>query len=181
MRRLIFGSVLALAGATAQAADNGFYIGAGVSQAKVDDILNTNLEIDNTAWKAIVGFRPLDLIAVEANYMDLGDDSANIGIGTANADYKAVAGFALISLPLPLPLLDVYGKVGLARWEVDGNVNAGGVSLLDASDEGTEFAYGAGAMLTFGSLSARLEYEGFDIDDTDGLDLFTLGVLYTFL
>jgi hypothetical protein len=169
------------AGSAANAADNGFYLGAGVTQAKVDDILNTNLKIDNTAYKLIAGFRPIDLIAVEANYIDLGDDSARLGVGTANANAKAFAGFGMLFLPIPLPILDVYAKAGLARWKLEGSSSVANIPLTRLNDEGTEFAYGAGAQLQFGSLGARLEYESFDIANTDGADLVSIGLTWTFL
>lgn len=169
-----------LATATAaNAADNGIYLGAGVTQAKVDDIFNTNLKIDNTAYKLIAGIRPLDFLAVEANYIDLGDETRNFAIGSAHADAKAFAAFGMLFLPIPI--VDIYAKAGLARWKLDGSSNAAGVPLTSFNKKGTEFAYGAGAQLTFGSLGARLEYETFDIDNTDGADLVTLGLTYTFL
>lgn len=182
MRKLLPLTVLALAAATtAQAADNGFYLGAGVTQAQVDGIFGSQLDIDNTAWKLIAGFRPIDLLAVEANYMDLGSESRSFGGGLASAsvDAKAFAAYAVGFLPLPLPLLDVYAKAGLARWDLQGN--ASGAVLTSVDDNGTEFAWGAGAQVSFGSLAARLEYENFDIQNTDGADLYTLGVTWTFL
>ena len=68
---------LAAFGPQAMAADNGFYLGAGISQS------NTELElagfgsddVDDTGFKVIGGWRPLDWLAVEANYIDLGGDS----------------------------------------------------------------------------------------------------------
>jgi Outer membrane protein beta-barrel domain len=181
MRMLLPGLILALAGTTAQAADHGFYLGAGVSKAKVDNIFGSgaSLDIDNTAWKAIAGFRPLDLLAVEANYMDLGSENRSFGPATAHADAKAFSAHALLYLPIPVPFLGVYGKAGLARWDLSGN--ASGTSLVRLDDSGTEFAWGAGAQLSFGSLAARLEYDNFDIKHTDGLNLYTLGVTWTFL
>lgn len=178
MRTLVFAALFALAGTAAQAADNGIYVGGGVSQSKVDDILDTDLKIDDTAWKAIVGIRPLDFLAVEANYMDLGSESRNLGPVSVDADAKAFGAFGLLYLPLPVPFIDVYAKAGLVRWELESNSTGG---LFDLDDNGTEFAYGGGAQLNFGSLSARLEYETFDIDNTDGLELVTLGLTYTFL
>jgi hypothetical protein len=173
-------SLLAFGGTAAHAADNGFYLGAGVTQAKVDDVFDTNLKLDDTGYKIIAGFRPLDLIAVEANYMDLGNETRNLGLGSAGqVDAKAFAAFGLLFLPIPI--VDVYAKLGLARWELDGQLNAGSSSLFSTDDSGTELAYGAGAQLQFGSLGARLEYESFDIDNTDGADLISLGFTYTFL
>jgi OOP family OmpA-OmpF porin len=175
MRMLLPALLLALVGTTtAEAAENGFYLGGGVSQAKVDDILDSGLDIDDTAWKAIAGFRPINLVAVEANYMDLGSER----IGPASADAKAFSVEGLIFAPIPVPFLDLYGKAGFARWDLDGDVNSG-LTRFDRS--GTEFAWGAGAQVSFGRISARLEYDNFDIENTNGLDLYTLGVTWTFL
>ena len=63
--------------AAGEAADNGFYLGAGVSQAKTElsfDDFGSD-DVDDTGFKIIGGCRPLDFLAVEANYMDLGGDS----------------------------------------------------------------------------------------------------------
>ncbi len=191
MRKLLILLALAAiggtAGGTAQAADKGFYLGAGVSQAKLDGIRNNNFdeddlddfEIDDTAYKIIAGFRPLDFMAIEANYMDLGDGNIDVGPFNLKTKAKAAAAYAVFSLPIPLPILDVYAKAGVARWELDGSFDGTGIDDLD--DKGTDFAYGAGAQLNFGSLGVRLEWETFDVRNTDGLDLLTLGATYTFL
>jgi hypothetical protein len=180
MRMLLPALILALAGTAAQAADNGFYLGAGVSQSKIDDIFGSgsNLKIDDTAWKVIAGIRPIDLVAVEANYMDLGSETRRLGPLSAKADAKAFSAHALVYLPIPVPFLGVYGKAGLARWELNGNSTG---NLLRLDDHGTEFAWGGGAQVSFGSFAARLEYDNFDIKNTDGLDLYTLGFTWTFL
>src|SRR5262245_34828448 len=61
----------------AAAADNGFYLGAGVSQATTKlsfEGLGSD-DVDDTGFKVIAGWRPLDFFAVEANYVDMGGDS----------------------------------------------------------------------------------------------------------
>ncbi len=174
MRMLLPALILGLAGTAAQAADNGFYLGGGVSQAQVDDIFDSDIDLDNTAWKVIAGFRPLDLFAVEANYLDLGSEQTVFG----RANAKALSAMGLLYLPIPVPLLGVYAKAGVVRWELDGSVT-GNIARFD--EDGTEFAWGGGAQLNFGSLSARLEYDNFDIENTDGVNVFSLGLTYTFL
>jgi len=175
MRKLLLSSTLALAAGAAQA-DNGLYVGAGITKAKVDNIFSRDLNIDSTAWKAIVGFRPISLLAVEANYLDLGSETRSFaGFGTAHADAKAFAGYAVGFLPIPLPILDIYGKVGLARWQLSGNPRPNS-SLFRLSDNGTEFAWGAGAQAHFGKIAGRLEYERFNLPNTDGARVYTLGV-----
>jgi len=182
MRKLMFSLALASLCGLAQAADNGFYLGAGVTQAKLDNVgddfdtgnLN-DFKLDNTAWKVIAGFRPIDMFAVELNYDDLGDESRTVGGVRFDADAKAFTAYAVGFLPIPV--VDVYAKAGLARWET----NASATGLFDLDDSGTEFAYGAGVQVHLGSLAARLEYEQFDVDHTDGVELLTLGATWTFL
>ena len=182
MRKLLMAVALTLASGAVLAQDNGFYLGAGVSQSKIKDIgrdfdvdsLN-DFEIDDTAWKIIAGFRPLDFLAVELNYMDLGSESTTLGaLGGVSAEAKAFSGYVVGFLPVTL--VDLYAKAGLARWETEGRALD-----FDIDDDGTEFAWGVGAQVRLGSLAARLEYEQFDIDNTDGLELLTLGLTWTFL
>ena len=184
MRRFLLVTSLAIVTGTgaAQAAESGFYVGAGIVKAKVDNIFGSSasLNIDNTAWKAIAGFKfPLIPLGVEANYVDLGSESRNFGVTTAHADAKAFDAFAVGYLPLPLPVVDFYGKAGIARWQFNGHTT--GPILFSADDSGTEFAWGLGGQVHFSSLAARLEYERFDIKNTDGAKLWSLGVTWTFL
>jgi hypothetical protein len=84
---------LALIGTAAQAADNGVYLGAGVSQVKIDDVgedfgtsdLN-DFKLDDTSWKLIGGFRPIDHFAAELNYYVLGDESKTVAGQSFRAD-----------------------------------------------------------------------------------------------
>jgi hypothetical protein len=160
----------------ARAADNGFYLGAGLTRSRIDDI-GPGLDFEDDSFKLIAGFRPLDVFSVEFNYIDLGKDAASVGPIGVQVDSKAYAAFAVGYLPLPL--VDLYAKAGVARWE--SNARATGFSVGDLDDSGTEFAYGAGIQARLGSLAARLEYERFDIADTDGAELISLGVTWTFL
>ena len=182
MRKLMICLALASVCGVSQAADNGFYLGAGVTQAKLDNVGDNfdsgdldDFKIDNTAWKIIAGFRPIDMFAVELNYDDLGDEGRTVGGVRFNADAKAFAAYAVGFLPIPV--VDLYAKAGLARWETSGSATG----LFDFDDHGTEFAYGAGVQVHWGSLAARLEYEQFDVENTDGVELLTLGATWTFL
>ena len=134
MRRLMLLTVLAL-GASAARADNGFfYLGAGVVRNSLSDItaLGGLPDLSNTSWKAFAGVRPLDWLAAEMDYIDLGSGSSSTsssaGNVTAHADGKALAAYAVGFLPIPLPVVDVYGKAGLARWKLNGDVNSPGVA-----------------------------------------------------
>lgn len=186
MKRLITASLLALcASAAAHAATPGLYVGAGVSQAKLNNIgKDFNLgsihdfHLHNTAWKAILGVRPVKYLGVEANYDDLGDEHRDLGLGAHfNADAKAYTGYLVGYLPLPLPILDVYGKAGIAHWKT--RASATGAPGFAFDDTGNDFAWGAGVQAHFGGLAGRLEYERFDVPHSDGVELLTLGVTFT--
>lgn len=181
MRKLLVAAALFLAGTAAQASD-GFYVGAGVGKSNVDDIMGSTFSLDsNTAsWKAIVGFRPIDLFAVEANYMDFGSRSRPFGIGTAAASAKAVALYGMGFIPLPLPYLDFFGKLGVADPQLKGNFIGAGQHFY-YNDQQVQLAYGAGAQANWGALAARIEYDGFDVRQTNGLSMYTADLIWTFL
>jgi len=162
-----------LLGGLAPAADHGFYLGGALGQSETRlRSGSVNLSDTSTGYKLIAGVRPIDLLAVELAFVDFGSASS----GGSTADSKAGSGFLMGYLPLPLPLLDVYGKAGAAAWKIDASN-----PLASLRDSGTSFAWGAGAALHFGSLSARLEYENFSNSGDRNLELLSLGATWTFL
>ena len=190
MKRIVLAGALALlASAGAAGADeldfNGrLYLGAGLSKDKVEGITHTGVpfsDIDKTSWKVFAGFRPLKVLGVEADYLDLGNRTSTFINGVSSqTDAKAFAGYAVGFLPLPVPFLDVFGKAGVARWKLEGSQSAGtipGSSFFAFSDRGTEFAWGAGAQAHIGNIGGRLEYERFRIPNTNDAKVFSLSVI----
>jgi opacity protein-like surface antigen len=182
MRKLFLASALALFTSAAHADDLlGLYAGAGIVRAKMEDVFHTNFTFSNTSWKVYGGFRPLGFpLGVDVDYIDLGSKSAGTFLGPAHADAKAFAAYAVGYLPIPVPNIDVYGKAGLARWQFDGQ--RGSSSLFSVSENGTDFAWGVGGQVHFlERFAVRLEYEHFNVREADGVQLYSLGVSYTFL
>jgi Outer membrane protein beta-barrel domain len=178
MRKLLLVTLLALGPVVAQADNGMFYVGAGVTNDNLRDIAQTNSNLDSTSWKVWTGVRPINMFAVEADYIDLGSQSVNSPTAFADLHYKAVAGYAVGYLPLPLPWVDVFGKVGLAYWTLSGSAGCIGDACFigRVSDNGSQFAWGAGGQVHFGNLGARLEYESFSIRNTGGANLVSLSV-----
>jgi hypothetical protein len=177
MRKVVLLMTLSLAATVARAENGFFYVGAGVVRNSVSDItaLGGLPNISNTSWKAYLGVRPLDWLAAEGDYIDLGSGSSP----SAHADANAVAVYAVGFLPIPLPIVDIFGKVGFAHWKLDGNVN----SLLSPgslSTNGSEFAWGIGAQAHISMVGARLEYENFNIPNTSGARVASLSVFLNF-
>jgi hypothetical protein len=168
---------LAAVAPQAAAADNGFYIGAGITKTEFDidgdDFGGESL--DDNSFKLIAGFRPLNWLAVEANYIDLGGDSSD----GFDLDTTAITVSAL--LLAEVGVVDFYGRLGMANFQTDVDIDG----LGDFSDDSWEPTYGVGIGAHFGSLGVRAEYEMFSAELFDELDTdvstISLSVTYTFL
>ncbi|MBC8028327.1 MAG: porin family protein [Steroidobacteraceae bacterium] len=171
---------LITAAPNAKAADNGFYLGAGVTKTEFnieDDGFGSD-DIDDNSFKVIAGFRPLDWLAVEANYIDLGssdEDGIELDTNAITLSGLALAEFGVV---------DVYARLGVARVTANLDIDDLGIN---ESDEGWEPTYGIGVGVHFGSLGVRAEYERFNTElfdlaelDTD-VDTLSLSFTYTFL
>jgi hypothetical protein len=143
----------------AAAADNGFYLGAGITKTDFGNSL------DDNSFKIIAGFGPLDWLAVEANYLDLGGESN--GSDSVDASAFTVSGLLIAEFAV----IDLYARLGVANWQAD----AGGFS-----DDGWEPALGAGIGAHFGSLGLRAEYEVIDANYFEAKTI-SLSFTYTFL
>lgn len=180
MRNFLLATTFALGATTAFADAPAAYVGAGVTQADIDHIFGSgnSLNLHSTAWKAFAGFRPISSIAVEADYMDLRSNSRSFGFLTSQANVHAFAAYAVGFLPLPLPFLDVFGKAGLARWDLSGHTDP---SFFALDNHGTDFAWGGGGQLHYGPWAARLEYEQFQVRNPAEVKAVTLGISFNFL
>lgn len=183
--RVLLAAALLFPATAAWCADNGFYLGAAVTQAGFEqddldlgDLGNqvTDLDDEDTSYKIIAGLRIVDAFGIEANYIDFGEarSGALPVIGEVFAEARGVDLFAVGFVPLGP--VDLFAKAGAVYTEVET-----GAGSFRVDDDSVEFAYGAGVQVRFLSLAARLEYEKFEIDLIDDLDLLSLGITYTFL
>jgi opacity protein-like surface antigen len=188
LRQLTIAAALAAAAPLAGAADNGVYLGVGYAQSDYgfsNPTDNTEFDDEDSGFKVVAGFRPLDSFAVEVNYTDHGDASLRLtdcGGEVCPADAVAFVGAETISAfavgLVDFPVIDLYAKVGGAASTVDGRVPVVDFSV-DESD--FDFAWGAGVWAHFGSLGARLEYERIKILEDEDLGTISLSFVYTFL
>jgi opacity protein-like surface antigen len=174
LRKLSIIALLCGLAPLAQAADNGFYLGAGYTQSDygLSDPGNlAGFDDEDGGFKLIAGWRPLDNFGVEVNYIDHGDalvpPDTSLGAET-------ISGFAVGYLDFPL--VDLFAKAGVTSWQVD--VATSGIS---ADDDDVDFSWGAGIQARFWSIGARLEYEQFPIAGDEKLDTISLSFTYTFL
>ena len=191
----------ALGASTSVLADNplGAYIGAG---AGVSNIGNDNSSYNygyngnfgsNLVWKVMAGIRPISIAGVELEYIDFGSNDGHDGYyGNSyyfgpNSHPKATVLYGVGYLPLPF--IDVYGKLGAARLQTDitsfsyppGYQNCGTCTpipyRIDQSDN--KFAYGVGVQTHFQDFTFRAEYEGIN-SQYGNPAAFTVGFTWTF-
>jgi opacity protein-like surface antigen len=192
MRDFILFAVLALA-ATAARAENGFfYLGAGATSSSLSDSGELP-DLKNNSWKAYVGVRPFKWVAVELDYIDLGSGSStpfyNTQSVTVHEDGSAWAAYAVGILPVPLPVVEFYGKAGIARPKLNNTTTTTvfgfgntppTTSTTSTSNSSSGFAWGIGAQAHFSIAGLRLEYESFAMPDSSTAKVASLSVFLNF-
>ena len=204
---MFFAAGLFLAsGGVAIAGDTlGLYVGGAVSHADVSlnqsaSYFYSPIDLHHTGWKVMLGIRPVRIVAVELEYLDFGRTSYGGNAApptegpiylTAATHTKAAAAFAVLYAPIPIPTLDVFGKLGAARTQFDSNGEFFDIFCpLKSIDPAcpffanriteTDLAYGGGVQVRFGAAALRAEYER--IDATFGAPyMYSLGITWTFL
>ena len=170
MKKLIFAAAAALCVATpALAADEGgVYVGAGVGSMSVDV---GGFSGDDVGYKVFGGWMFNPYIGGELEYIDGGtaeDRGFEIDVSGFNASLRGA-----------FPLSDqfsVFAKVGMMFWEAD-------VSSFEVTgtDDGEDFSWGVGLGFDFSdNLGVTVEYQGFEIEDTDTVDLISAGLVWKF-
>lgn len=166
--------IAVLAGAAAfgaQAADKGFYAGAGVGQSFVDE---GNYDDEDTAFSVFGGYQFNRYFGLEAGYADFGklEPRGNGRDLEASSVYLTAVG--------TVPITDkfsAYGKAGFQRWDLDAAIPS---VVGNSDDSGTDPTYGVGVQYRFTDhIALRGEYSRFEIEDTD-LDLAQVQVRYDF-
>ena len=173
----------------------GLYVGGAVGQSRVN--VNTSgytfeaFKESHSAFKAMVGLRPISPIGVEMEYLDFGHPSGSLGGAPADATMTGAAAFAVGYLPLPFGA--IYLKAGLARLQstlkgtqdvvapvcVSGPCGTG-TGLFQLNRTNTNTAFGVGAQIKLSAWAIRGEFERFSAGG-ETPSLASIGVSWTFL
>jgi Outer membrane protein beta-barrel domain len=207
---LLFTSIASFLAPKIAAAEDpfGFYVGGAVGEATLRSgnvpylqaLLGTTpaaFYAHNTGWKAVIGVRPISFVGAELEYIDFGRVPGSIPgtflIGNVQGDLhsNATALFGVAYLPLPVVLLDVYAKAGIARYQTSDTFSSGPLSCrepllciigpvsyrIDRTD--ARFAYGVGTRVKLSAFAIRAEYERIAANGADP-DLVSLGLTWSF-
>jgi hypothetical protein len=171
-------------------ADNllGLYVGGAVGEARVDATAPVSGDFNehHTAFKVMVGARPLSWAGVELAYQDFGDPSRSSLYLASDVKMKGEAAFGVFYLPVPV--VDVFLKAGLARLDSTATtqvvcpVGYPCTLIVPPPPENrtnTGFAGGVGTQFKIGSFAIRGEYERFNAAGGNP-SLLSLGLTWSF-
>jgi len=175
---LLGGALAALALPAAHADDLiGIYGGASIGQSRIETNLGTvgpgSFRENHSAWKVDFGIRPIPMVSAEAEFIEFGHPTGNVAGNPEDVDVKGTAAFGVFTLPIPV--VDVFVKAGVAR--LNSTVNG---ALFHVSTDNTGFAAGAGVGYRMGPWGIRGEYERFNATGGNP-SLYSVGFTYTFL
>ncbi len=156
----------------------GGYVGASAGQGSAQfepDPGSPAFDSDATAYKIHGGYRVMKFFGVEADYRDFGSPSQDFFGTEVQVDTTAFDLFAVGVIPIGM--FELFGKAGYSKW--DAEISASGLGSL-ASDDGNDLAYGIGAAFAIGKFALRVEYEQFDIENTDDISMASVGVDFRF-
>lgn len=171
----------------------GFYVGGAVGRSDVRTSVSPyqqyNFDQSDIGWKVLVGIRPIHSVAAELTYGDFGHPVSTThfeaGTSYANVLQRAETLSGLLFAPIPLPMLEVYARAGIARLHSSGSqtdqCNLCFIVRLPVqlNRTNTDLQYGGGLQVKLSALAVRLEYERIK-DDRGDPDLLSAGVVWTF-
>jgi opacity protein-like surface antigen len=192
LRTLSFCILLATLGTSSAMADPpGFYVGAGVGQATIKNDYAGYHQHD-LGFNLTAGIRPLPLLGAEISYVDLGnrgyDGYWNCFGNCGNDNHireQGGAAFAVLYLPIPRSLVDIYGKAGVAVLDTRQRIYNGSYCAqcnyyyYDNDQTNTGFAWGAGVQVHWWNFAFRGEFEQFQ-NQIGRPNLVTAGAFWSF-
>jgi Outer membrane protein beta-barrel domain len=192
-------ALLALPCGTAMADDLlGMYVGGAIGQGQIaagasyPTIANPypgEFKENHSAFKVMIGIRPISLVGAELAYIDFGHPRGDIFAYPANSSLKGTAAFGV--LYLPVPVMDLYVKAGIARlqstlsgfYPVGDNIcvpgEPCGTAPFQLNRSNTSGAGGVGVQYKFDSWALRAEYERFNAAGGNP-NLVSAGITWTF-
>lgn len=192
--------------AAAAGASDPYYVGASLGQSSFETTFynyeggNATFRGQPLGWKLLLGARPWSYFGAEIEYLDFGEDHFGESgeISRSAGEARGAAAFAVGYLPTPTPNLDLFGKLGVARYRaayqysgyfpnsciynptLDECLTVGHTTVSGATDA-TGLAYGIGAQYHFGAFAIRAEFER--ISTTESVtapSLLSVGLTFRF-
>jgi Outer membrane protein beta-barrel domain len=184
----------------------GIYVGAagGRSDIRVTSPYSgLDLNAHPNGWMVFAGLRPISFVGAELEYVDFGHATVqsiefglpDVGPLSESVEWhqRAATLSGIVYAPIPVSLLDLYAKAGVAHLETTGTASGmggcgfilkcpqhqGPPTVIEIRETDTRFSYGAGAQLKIPPVAIRVEYQRIGASGRDP-DLLSFGLSFTF-
>ena len=184
------GAASAPALSQSQSQDAGWFIGAGGGIAKFRDgcpPVTPGLTCDDrgNAWKVFGGYQFNSYFGYEIAYGDLGKiTQTQVGVSSATLEGTTIDLLLVLTIPLSREF-GLYGKWGVANWDVERTITGMGAGSADAS--GRDITFGFGMSYSVGKhIALQLEFQRYyDIGDANftgssNVDLGSFRIVFRF-
>jgi opacity protein-like surface antigen len=163
-KALLVGMVLMVAAVAFPSTPSaGVIFGAGVGSNTVN--IDEDFDDSDLGWKVFGGYRFMKYVGAELQYVEFGNPEEN----DIEVELKDFAVFGIGILPVG-EHFEFFGKLGYGSWDVKIEDTALNDDLVDESK--WDFIWGGGLAIIFGEhFGLRLEYESFEIEDTDSVNM----------
>ena len=160
----------------------GPYVGGGITRVDVDESANLGLfgaELEDTSFKAYLGYAASDALRLELGYVDFGEYQdlwafPAGGLQPIALEAEGVTLGAEVGVPLAEDI-SLFAKGGLVFWDAGGFAGGFGVE-----EEGEDPFFGAGVRFRLApNLEITGSFERYALDDVD-VDVSTLGLSLRF-
>lgn len=151
------------------------YAGGSIGKVSVEASVDAvRIEDHDKASKLIVGYifdLPVVDLSLEANYVDFGSPRYNPS--GAKLEISGLDAFMVVGLDFGF--VGTFAKAGLIAWDADFSMDG-----FESSTSGNDSAYGIGVRFNVASFFIRAEYERFDIESAEDVDMFSAGFVWRF-
>ncbi len=172
------------------AANAAGYAGIAIGQASVDvetvdlgPTVSTDVSDSDTSFKIFGGYTVSENFSIEAGYVDFGEFGVDYsdGIDSLSDKVEATALYVAAVGSMPVGKAKLFGKLGLAQWDVDASVSSTFGVSGSASASGTDPVIGLGVKFDAAdTVELRAEFERYknvgDDDKTGESDVDVLSV-----
>jgi len=164
MKKVLLVGLILISAAVAfpSTASAGFIFGAGVGTNTIN--IDEDFDDSDLGWKVFAGYRFMKFVGVELQYVEFGNPEEN----DIEVELNDFAVFGVGVLPVG-DHFEFFAKLGYGQWDVE----IEDTSINDVVDESEwDFIWGGGLAIIFGEhFGLRFEYESFEVDDTDSVNM----------
>jgi OOP family OmpA-OmpF porin len=161
-------------------AGDGFFVGASIGSASLnDDFDGLKVDDDTTSYRIVGGWRVNQYFALEAGYHDFGDFEQNFTVDGVSAKARLSADGFTLGVTGSFPVADrieIFGRTGMFFWDGDAEIN----NVSQATPEDTNPYLGAGISYAInGEFLVTGDWTRYELESANS-NVYSVGFQYRF-